>query len=280
MRLLAVSDLHLGFEVNRRAIAALAPHPEDWLILAGDTGETTAHLDLACRTLAPRFATIIWAPGNHDLWTVPSDPAGLRGQARYEHLVDVCRRYGVLTPEDPYVPWPGDGPPTVIAPLFLLYDYSFRPDEVPVARAVEWAVDTGLLSADEKFLHPDPYPSRAAWCHARCRMTEARLEAVPPGRGIVLVNHFPLRRDLARLPSIPRFSIWCGTRLTEDWHTRFPVRVVVSGHLHIRMTAWRDGVRFEEVSLGYPRQWQATRGVEGYLREILPAGGIARVSAS
>lgn len=267
MRLLAISDLHLGFEVNRRAIESLPPHPDDWLILAGDTGETSAHLELACRTIAPRFAKIIWAPGNHDLWTVPSDP--LRGEARYGRLVDVCRRHGVVTPEDPYPMWPGDGPPVMIAPLFLLYDYSFRPDDVPEERAVAWALEAGLLCADEKFLHPDPYPSRAAWCHARCRATEARLATTPAGTSLILVNHFPLRRDLVRLPAIPRFSIWCGTRLTEDWHTRFPVRLVVSGHLHVRATAWRDGVRFEEVSLGYPRQWQARRGLEGYLRQIL-----------
>jgi hypothetical protein len=29
-------------------------------------------------------------------------------------------------------------------------------------------------------------------------------------------------------------------------------------------------VRYEEVSLGYPRDWRADRGIEWYLREILP----------
>jgi hypothetical protein len=31
--------------------------------------------------------------------------------------------------------------------------------------------------------------------------------------------------------------------------------VAVYGHLHIPRTARYDGVRFEEVSLGYPREW-------------------------
>jgi hypothetical protein len=269
MRLLAISDLHLGFGANRRAIEALAARPDDWLILAGDTGETIGHLEFACRTLVPRFARIIWAPGNHDLWALPGDDPGLRGEARYQKLVATCRRYGILTPEDPYPLWPGDGPAAMIAPLFLLYDYSFRPDDVPQALAVKWASETGVLCADERYLHPDPHDSRGAWCRARCRETEARLEVVPPGLSLVLVNHFPLRRDLVRLPAIPRFSIWCGTRRTEDWHVRFPVRVVVSGHLHMRATDWRDGVRFEEVSLGYPRHWQPARGAGAYLRTIL-----------
>jgi hypothetical protein len=46
---------------------------------------------------------------------------------------------------------------------------------------------------------------------------------------------------------------------------------VVSGHLHIRSTRHLDDVRFEEVSLGYPPQWNAARGVGAYLRQILPA---------
>ena len=33
---------------------------------------------------------------------------------------------------------------------------------------------------------------------------------------------------------------------------------------------FRDGVRFEEVSLGYPRDWNRDWGVAAYLRQILP----------
>jgi hypothetical protein len=46
--------------------------------------------------------------------------------------------------------------------------------------------------------------------------------------------------------------------------------VVVSGHLHVRSTRWIEGVRFEEVSLGYPRHWQPDLGAAAYLRQILP----------
>jgi hypothetical protein len=86
---------------------------------------------------------------------------------------------------------------------------------------------------------------------------------------LVLVGHWPLRRDLVRLGRVPRYAPWCGTRLTEDWHVRFGAAVVVSGHLHARATDVRDGVRFEEVSVGYPRDWDATRGLASYLRRIL-----------
>ena len=273
MRLLAISDLHLGHPPNREALETLPPHPDDWLIIAGDVGEKLSHLQFALQTLRTRFDKLIWAPGNHDLWTPPGDETNLRGEARYLELVAMCREFGALTPEDPFAVWKGDGPPTTIAPLMVLYDYTFRPDEIPVHLAVDWACESGVLCADERYLHPEPYASRAAWCEARVHYTEQRLAEIPDDHATVLINHFPLRQEHAKLPRIPRFSVWCGTRSTTDWHTRFDASVVVSGHLHIPTTRFLDGVRFEEVSLGYPRQWQQERGLHTYLREILPGQG-------
>ena len=270
MTLWAISDLHVGFEANRHAVEALPAYPGDWLILGGDTGDTAAHLQLVLDVVTARFAVVIWVPGNHDLWTPRHWPDTRRGVAHYERLVDQCRRAGVLTPDDPFVAWPGE-PRAVIAPCFTLYDYSFAPAGMSSADAVAWAAADQVQCADEVLLAPPPYPSRQDWCAARVDYTEARLAAIPPGRPIVCVGHFPLRADLAVLPRIPRFTIWCGTTRTAAWHTRFPFEVVVSGHLHMRSTRWRDGVRFEEVSLGYPAQWQQAKGAAAYLRQILPA---------
>jgi len=270
MRLWAISDLHLSYAASRRALAALPSYPGDWLILAGDTGETVEHLELALDALVPRFDQIVWTPGNHDLWTRPDAGTVSRGEARYLELVERCRARGVLTPEDPYVVWPGPGPRRIIAPLFLLYDYSFRPDEVPLDGAVAWARESRVLCADEHFLFPDPYPSVVEWCAARCELTEARLAGLPHDCATILVNHYPTRYDLADLGLIPRFSIWCGTKRTEDWHVRFRAEVVVHGHLHRRSTRYRNRIRVEEVSLGYPRQWQPDRPLADYLRVIVP----------
>ena len=273
MKLYAIGDLHLGHPANRQALAQLPTYPEDWLIVTGDVGETEAHMIEALQLLTARFAQVLWTPGNHELWTLPTDPNPLRGDAKYRRLVEICRGFGVLTPEDPYVTWPGASTPYILAPTFLLYDYTFRPPSVTAENALAWAAEEDIVCVDEVVLHPDPYPTRQAWCAARCRYTAARLtEAVQGNIGaeLVLINHFPLRYDLACLPRIPRFSLWCGTTLTEDWHIRFPIAAVIYGHLHIRNSQWRDGVRFEEVSLGYPQQWQAEQGVAHYLRQILP----------
>jgi 3',5'-cyclic AMP phosphodiesterase CpdA len=270
MKLFAISDLHVNYRSNRDAIEEVSPHPDDWLIIAGDVAESEDLLSQTLRALGARFQQLLWVPGNHELWTVPGRTGPLRGVARYDLLVSICRDHGVLTPEDPFPVWPGEGPPTVIAPTFVGYDYSFAPNGFSPAEAVAWARVDGIIAMDEQLLHPDPHPTRQGWCHARGTYTEERLRAVPAGHRIVLVNHWPLRRDLVRLYRIPRYIPWCGTRRTEDWHQRFPLHVVVSGHLHMRATDWRDHVRFEEVALGYPRHWRSERGIERYLREILP----------
>lgn len=271
-RLLAVSDLHVAFPRNRQIVEDLRPgSAADWLLVAGDVGERVGDIEWALRTLRDRFAAVLWAPGNHDLWTHPSDDVQLRGQERYAHLVEVCRGLGVLTPEDPYPVWEGAGGPVAVAPMFLLYDYTFRPpgakdkaEGLAVARAA------GVVCSDEWRLSPDPYPSREAWCQARIELTERRLEARDPALPVVLLNHFPLVRESTRILRYPEFAQWCGTERTADWHVRFGAAAVVYGHLHIPRTTWHDGVRFEEVSLGYPREWERRLREPG-LRQILPA---------
>lgn len=270
MQLLALSDLHVGYAINREALHAIAPRPDDWLILGGDLGETGDHLRLVFSVLGPRFRQLVWVPGNHELWTSREDGELLSGPAKYQRLVALCREHGVLTPEDPYPIWTGAGGPHRIAPLFLLYDYSMRPAEVSREHAVRWASETGVVAADEFRIEPAPFTDLPAWCAARLDLTRARLASEAPDLPTILINHWPLREDLIHLPRIPRYTLWCGTRATHDWHLRHRARVVVSGHLHTRRTDWIDGVRFEEVSLGYPRHWRQDLGIDLHLRTILP----------
>lgn len=47
--------------------------------------------------------------------------------------------------------------------------------------------------------------------------------------------------------------------------------VSVYGHLHIPGTAIYDGVLFEEVSVGYPREWKSLDLRSPLARQVLPA---------
>ena len=271
MRLWAIADLHLAAAVNREALRALPRYPDDWLIVAGDVCESIDLFTEVLDWLSRRFARIIWTPGNHELWLTDRATAAFGSVAKYESLVAIARRLGVLTPEDPFVVWPPSG--EVIVPLCTLYDYSFRPGTVALSDVVSWAAELRNVAADEHLINPAPFPGMADWCVRRCTDTENRLtRELPVDARTILIGHYPLRQDLVRIPRIPRFTPWCGTRLTEDWHRRFRASVVISGHLHVRRTDWRDGTRFEEVSLGYPKQWDQAKGLAAYLRDVLPDG--------
>ncbi|MGP4016289.1 metallophosphoesterase family protein [Saccharopolyspora sp. 5N708] len=270
-RLLATSDLHVSYPQNRAIVEGLRPGSEgDWLLVAGDVGEVVADVEWALALLRSRFAKVVWVPGNHELWTSNRDTVQLRGEHRYHHLVEVCRGLGVLTPEDPYPVWTGEGGPVTIAPLFLLYDYSFLPPGTSnTEEGLRVAYEKGVVCSDEVLLHPDPYPSRQAWCEARIATTEKRLAQLDD-TPTVLVNHYPLVREPTDVLYYPEFAQWCGTTSTKDWHLRFRADTVVYGHLHIPRTTHHDGVPFEEVSIGYPREWGKRGHPRGLLRQILP----------
>ena len=172
MKLYALSDVHLRYEANRTLLQSIRPHPDDWLILCGDVGETLDHLRFSLETLGPKFARLLWVPGNHELWTMPSqEQSGPRGEAQYQQWVDLCRQYQVLTPEDPFVTWEGEGGPAILAPLFLLYDYSFAPDDVGPKR-----------------------PSNGLWRKASCARTNGcctRIRTPPSKRGVTPVATTP-----------------------------------------------------------------------------------------
>lgn len=98
-RLYAVSDLHVAHPENRAIVEGLFPvDEEDWLLPARDVGELAADVEWVLRLLADRFSTVVWVPGNHELWTHPSDPVRLRGEYRYRYLVDLCPSLGIRTP--------------------------------------------------------------------------------------------------------------------------------------------------------------------------------------
>ena len=124
----AISDLHAGHTGNKPVTESLYPSsPDDWLIVAGDVGERTDEIRWTLDLLRKRFAKVIWVPGNHELWTTTKDPMQIFGRSRYDYLVSMCDQMGIVTPEHPFPVWTEEGGPATLAPMFLLYDYSFLP---------------------------------------------------------------------------------------------------------------------------------------------------------
>lgn len=258
--LYATSDLHVTHSGNEPMLdGVVGDSADDWLLVVGDVAEQVPAVVDTLSRLRERFARVVWVPGNHELWTTPRDPVQEHGQARYEELVRRCRALGVDTPEDDYPVWPYGDHPRTIVPLFLLYDYSWRTPQaegLPLAEALSQAREAGVVCTDEYMLHPDPHSSRYDWCMQRLKISEERLDAIPAGQRTILMSHWPLHRHPTDPLHYPEFAMWCGTEQTADWHLRYRADICVYGHLHIPRTTYRDGVRFEEVSLGYPREWR------------------------
>jgi hypothetical protein len=252
-------------------------------LLTAAVGESLKTLNEAFEIAKQHFKYVFWVPGNHELYTsstAPDEEKHLRGEAKYMACVMAAKKHSVLTPEDKYMTWiykneDGMQSGAVICPVFTLYDYSFRPDNVTREGCLDWAMEEGIKATDETLLYPTPYDTRDEWCHRLVSESETKLErAASSGLPLVIINHWPLREDTIFIPKVPRFTLWCGTKKTANWHTKYHAKVVVTGHLHVRRTDWIDGVRFEEVSLGYPRQWKEAKDVGNdvntMMREILP----------
>lgn len=271
--LYATSDLHVTHQGNAAVVDEIVPETsDDWLLVAGDVAERASVVIDTLATLRERFATVVWVPGNHELWTTARDEVQLHGPERYEYLVWRCRAIDVRTPEDPFPVWPHTDQPLTVAPLFVLYDYSWRTPAAEGgsrAQALAQARAAGVVCTDEYFLHPDPYRGKGEWCAARVELSQRRLAAIPEGHGTVLVAHWPLHRHPTAPLYWPEFALWCGSVETSDWHRRYRAEVAVYGHLHIPRTTHVDGVRFEEVSVGYPREWRKRARGRVPLRKIL-----------
>ncbi len=270
----AISDVHAAYPKNAEQVRQLRPsHPEDWIIVAGDVAERTHVIMPVLAGLAERFSKVLWAPGNHELWTSRRTEVVPPSTVKYDELVAECRALGIVTPEDDYPLWTGPDGPVWVAPLFVPYDYTWLIPGLTVEQAMARAEERHVMAADVYLIDPSPHASIEAWSAARVESTRARLAALDPAYPTVLINHWPLIREPTRWLRHQEFAMFCGTDATIDWHVRYRAVACVYGHLHMPLTYLQDGVRFEECSLGYPREWNRWGHRHDWPRQILPAPG-------
>lgn len=246
----AVSDLHVRAPGNKDLVRDLVrpTDPADWLIVAGDIAEDLPSIERTLGLLQSRFAQVIYTPGNHELFSRTSDRE--HGRAKYDAVIATAQRLGVLTPEDPFPTFAG----RTVAPLFTLYDHSWRDSSKTPTAALAAARDKGIVLMDDFAIAP--YEDIVLWCRERLRYSVRRLAAVEGPT--ILVNHWPLVRETMVNVKHKEIGLWSGTRHTQEWPQRYEADVVVYGHLHIPVEFSLGNVTHTEVSLGYPRERKIT----------------------
>ena len=154
----AVSDLHVRAPGNLDLVRehVRPANAGDWLIVAGDIAEDLPTIERTLGLLQSRFAQVIYAPGNHELYSRTSDTT--HGRAKYDAVIAVAQRLGVLTPEDPFPMFAGH----TVVPLFTLYDHSWRDPSMTPTAALAAARDKGIVLMDD--LAIAPYEDVILWC--------------------------------------------------------------------------------------------------------------------
>src|SRR5262249_37751822 len=239
MRVFALSDIHIDYDVNAKWIAdlSIAEYQDDVLILAGDVSDTLRLLEWCLGALAKRFKKVLFVPGNHELWVIRET----RAKNSLQKFDDVCT--AVESRGASMQAFRGAG--VSIVPLLTWYDYSFgEPSEELKSiwmdyRACRWP--SGFTEKDIAAYFTafnDKQVSRAS-------------------DKVITYSHFLPRIDL--MPGfIPRpsrllYPILGSTQL-EGHLRRLNASIHVYGHSHVNRNVTIDGVAYINNAFGYPSE--------------------------
>ena len=238
-RIFVLSDLHVDYEANADWVRGLSrqEYSNDVLILAGDVSHRQALLANCLETLARCFATLLFVPGNHDLWVLGEAP-GKTSLEKFSEVASTVAECGALMASYRV----GD---TLIVPLLGWYDYSFgQPgDELSKMwadyRACRW---------------PEGYQVTDVAHHFE-RMN--RLPGVIGARRVITFSHFLPRIDLVPpyVPSRHRLlDPVLGSERLERQLRQLRPDIHVYGHSHINRSVVLEGVRYVNNAFGYPQE--------------------------
>lgn len=118
MRFFALSDIHVDYPENLLWIEAIDndAYRDDVLILAGDATDDLVLLALVFRGLRLKFGSVLFVPGNHELWLREEDvDCSLE---KFSVIKKLCKSLGVETDVTHF------GEVSVV-PLYSWYDFSF-----------------------------------------------------------------------------------------------------------------------------------------------------------
>lgn len=243
MRVFALSDIHIDYENNAKWVSNVSAmdHRQDLLILAGDVSDRLQRLAWCLRIFAQRFRTVLFVPGNHELWVVRDEPFK-DSLEKFREVVAVAEDAGVSMR-------PFREGALYFVPLLGWYDFSF-----------------GVPSETLRQVWMDFHACR--WPHGFDEHAISRhfsaLNAtdVPEGiERVITFSHFMPRIDLmpAGIPAEQRmlYPILGSNRIESELRA-LKSSLHVYGHSHVNRTKTIDGVAYVNNAFGYPHEDRIT----------------------
>jgi predicted phosphodiesterase len=240
MRVFALSDLHVDYDVNSRWLKDLstADYRADVLIVAGDVTHQLQRLGECFEILAGRFRRVLFVPGNHDLWVL-AERAAKTSLQKFDEVVRVATASGASLDA-----FHADG--VSIFPLLGWYDYSFgEPDEH--LRTV-W-MDYYACAWPAAF-EPEDIAGHFDRLNDRWQRSAAATT-------VITFSHFLPRIDVmpTSIPPSKRFLYpILGSYRIERQLRRLGADVHVYGHSHVNRRTEIEGVRYINNAFGYPHE--------------------------
>ncbi len=245
MRIFTVSDIHIDYDQNRHWLhqLSLADYQHDLLILAGDISDKIELVKDCFETLKQRFASLLYVPGNHDLWVHRNDSHN--SLEHFALLQKMAADYGIHMQ-------PLHLETVSIVPLLGWYDYSFGQPSPEILSA--WM--------DFMACKWPPNFNQAAITQFFTSMNEAHLNI--KNQSIISFSHFLPRLDVmpTSVPANRRFlyPVLGTTRLEAQIRT-LQANIHIYGHSHINRYLTLDNTLYINNAFGYPH--------ETYLRKDL-----------
>jgi predicted phosphodiesterase len=245
MRVFAVSDLHVDYECNAKWFSdiSLYDFTEDVIIIAGDISDSLILLDRTLRAAVRRFKTVLFTPGNHDLWHF-RDKNIRTVFDKYAHVCSVVDASGA---------WRNTFRTgrLCIQPLLSWYDYSFgQPTDELLSswmdyRACRWPINHSMSDVADRFES----------------MNQIQFENKDDI--VITFSHFLPRKDL--LPKMAsRFMEMLhpvlGASRIDAQIRGVNSKIHVYGHSHIHQYVCIHGITYINNALGYPHEiWASSK---------------------
>jgi predicted phosphodiesterase len=239
MRVFALSDIHIDYDVNAKWVAnlSIAEYQNDVLILAGDVTDIRRLLDWCLSTLAKRFRKVLFVPGNHDLWVIRED----RDKNSLQKFDDVC---GVVESSGASMQAFRERGVSII-PLLAWYDYSFGE---PSAELRSIWMDYRACRWPNGFTEKDIAAHFAAFNNKQVRLA---------GDKVITYSHFLPRIDLMPgfIPSAKKLLYpILGSAQLERQLRRLNPDIHVYGHSHVNRHVKIDDVSYINNAYGFPSE--------------------------